>query len=140
MRVDGATRKDTNMTRQPRRQDDRAITTNQALLTQSWTADVETLETAIGRFTARRPLVNACRVAFFEIAGDAQLHVNVTHQYPTKVVRGWTGPGITRNGFVHNRRFADTPPSEMIRHIRSMVFAARQPHSPRRLELTAGDQ
>src|SRR5216684_938804 len=58
----------------------KAVTTTHKLLTSSWTADVETLETAIGRFTRRRRLANDCQIVFFEIAGDGQLHVNVTHQ------------------------------------------------------------
>jgi len=103
----------------------RAVTTTHRNLTSSWTADVETMETAIGRFTAHGPLKNDCQVVFFEIAGDRQLHVNVTHQHQTVAVRGWSGPGKLSDGFVHNRRFGDTPPTQMIRHIRDMVFAAR---------------
>ena len=103
----------------------RAVTTTHKLLTSSWTSDVEMLETAIGRFTAERPLANDCQVVFFEIAGDDQLHVNVTHQHPTMAVRGWAGPARLPDGFVHNRRFGDTPPGRMIRQIRDMVFATR---------------
>jgi len=103
----------------------RAVTTKHKLVTSRWTADVETLETAIGRFTADRPLTNDCHVVFFEIAGDGQLHVNVTHQHPTMAVRGWAGPARLPDGFVHNRRFGDTPTSQMVRHIRDMVFAVR---------------
>jgi hypothetical protein len=99
------------------------ITTTQNLLTRSWVADVATLETAIGHFKAGRREPNACRVAFFEIAGDSELHVNVTHRYPTKTATGWAGPANMRDGFVHNRRF-DTP-RHMVRNIRDMVLAAR---------------
>jgi hypothetical protein len=101
----------------------KAVTTTHTLLTSSWTADVEALETAIGRFTAHRRLANDCQIVFFEIAGDGQLHVNVTHQYSTMPVRGWAGPARLPGGFVHNRRFGDTPPIQIIRHIRDMVFA-----------------
>lgn len=103
----------------------RAVMTKHKLLTSSWTADVDTLETAIGRFPTDGRLANDCQVVFFEIAGDAQLHVNVTHQHATMAVRGWAGPGKLPDGFVHNRRFSDTPPDQMIRHIRDMVFASR---------------
>jgi hypothetical protein len=103
----------------------RAVTTTHRNLTSSWTADVETLETAIRRFPAHGPLENDCQVVFFEIAGDRELHVNVTHQHQTVAVPGWSGPGKLPDGFVHNRRFVDTPPSKMIRQIRDMVFAAK---------------
>jgi hypothetical protein len=99
------------------------VTTRHTLRTSSWTADVETLETAIGRLTADRPLADDCQVVFFEIAGDHQLHVNVTHQRPALAVDGWAGPARVADGFVHNRRFGDTTPSRMIRDIRAMIFA-----------------
>lgn len=101
-----------------------AVTSRHALLTSSWTADVATMENAIGRFTADRPLANGCQVVFFEIAGDGDLHVNVTHQRATKARRGWAGPARVPDGFVHNRRFGNTPPERIVRHIRDMVFAA----------------
>jgi hypothetical protein len=100
-----------------------AISARHHLLTDSWTSDVEDLETAIGRFKTDRNVVNQCEVMFFEIAGDGQLHVNVTHQHATKTVSGWAGPGHIPDGFIHNRRFGDTTLNEMIRHIRDMVFA-----------------
>jgi hypothetical protein len=101
------------------------IRTTHKLLTGSWTADVETVETAIGRFTADRAVTNDCQVALFEIARDEHLHVNVTHKYPTRTVRGWAGPARLRQGFVHNRIFADTTPTKIIGHIREMVFASQ---------------
>lgn len=107
------------------RQSDRGVTTKHSLLTSSYTADVDTLETAIGRFASDRPLANDCQVAFFEVPGDNQLHVNVTHRHPTIAVRGWAGPARLTDGFVHNRRFDEASPNQMIRHIREMVFAAR---------------
>jgi hypothetical protein len=102
-----------------------AISARHHLLTNSWTADVEGLETAIGRFRIDGHVVNPCEVMFFEIAGDGHLHVNVTHRHATKTVSGWAGPGHLPDGFIHNRRFGDTTQSAMIRHIRDMVFAAR---------------
>jgi hypothetical protein len=107
------------------RTSDLAIKTTHRFLTGSRAADVEVLEAAIGRFTADRPLTNACRVAFFEIASDDHLHVNVTHEHETTAVRGWAGPATVPDGFVHNRTFGDTPPSRIVRHIRDMVFAER---------------
>ena len=102
-----------------------AVTTKQALLSGVWSGHVQALETAVGRFKAERPLTNDCQVVFFEIPGDRQLHVNVTHRYATKAVAGWAGPGSVPSGFVHNRRFSDTQSSQVIRHVRNMVFAAR---------------
>jgi hypothetical protein len=101
------------------------ITTTRSLLTRSWTADVDALETAIGRLASRRPLTNDCRVALFEVTGDDNLHVNVTHRHETRAPRGWAGPAVLPQGFVHNRTFADMPPNQIVRHIREMVFSAR---------------
>jgi hypothetical protein len=100
------------------------VTTTHRLLTYAWTADVEALETAVGRFTTERSLTNDCHVVFFEI-GDGRLHVNVTHRYQTRPVKGWAGPASLREGFVHNRTFADAAPGQMVRQIRDMVFAER---------------
>ena len=94
------------------------------LLTGSWTADVEAVEAAVGRFTGKRP-ANDCKIALFEIADDDRLHVNVTHKYPTRSVRGWAGPASVLEGFVHNRTFGNTKPSGIVGHIRDMVFASR---------------
>jgi len=101
------------------------ITTRHKLLTDVWTADVEVLETAIGRFAAKRALTNDCRVVLFEVAHDGDLHVNVTHRHETKSVRGWAGPGSVPDGFVNNRTFGNTPPSRITGHIHDMVFADR---------------
>jgi hypothetical protein len=100
------------------------VTTAHKLLTDSWTADVKALETAVGRFATDRSLTNRCHVVFFEI-GDGRLHVNVTHRHQTRAVRGWAGPASLREGFVHNRMFADAAPRRMVRQIRDMVFAER---------------
>ena len=94
-------------------------------LSNSWTAEVENLEWAIGRFKARSNVANSCEVVFFEVAGDRQLHCNVTHRHATRTVTGWAGPGHVPRGFVHSRRFGDTPHNAIVRHIRDMVFAAR---------------
>lgn len=102
-----------------------AISARRQLLSDAWTADVENLESAIGRFKANRDAANNCEVVLFEIAGDGHLHCNVTHRHATKTVHGWAGPGRVPHGFVHNRRFGDTPPHDVIRQIRAMVFAAR---------------
>ena len=102
-----------------------AISARHQLLSDSWTADVEKLEWAIGRFKADPNVANNCEVVLFEIAGDGRLHCNVTHRHATKTVSGWLGPGHVHDGFVHNRRFGDTSQRDMIRHIRDMVLAAR---------------
>ena len=102
-----------------------AISARHQLLSDSWTADVEALEGAIGGFRTDWNLTNNCEVVCFEIAGDPNLHVNVTHRYATKRVNGWAGPGKMPDGFVHNRRFDDTSQAEMIQHVHDMVFATR---------------
>ena len=96
------------------------ITATHKLATESWTADVEVVETAIRRF---RSSSNDCQVRLFEVAGDRHLHVNVTHKSPTTTAPGWSGPASLPQGFVHNRRFSE-PTSQIVRHIRNMVFAA----------------
>jgi hypothetical protein len=101
------------------------ISARHQLLTDSWTTDVENLERAISCFEADANVAISCEVVFFEIAGDASLHCNVTHRHETKAVSGWTGPGHMPDGFVHNRRFADTSRNDMVRHVRDMVCAAR---------------
>ena len=101
------------------------ITTAHKLHTGSWNTEVEALETAVGRFNADRPIANDCRVVFFEVAQDGHLHVNVTHRHQTVGVRGWAGPASIPEGFVHNRTFGKTPPKQMIRNIRDMVYAER---------------
>src|SRR4051812_7474110 len=102
-----------------------AIRTTHTLLTDSWTADVQTVETALGRFPIDAATNNDCQVAFFEMARDGHLHVNVTHQHPTKNVPGWSGPATLPRGFVHNRTFNDEQSSgEILRHVRAMVLAA----------------
>ena len=101
-----------------------AISARHQLVSDSWTADVENLERAIGRFRADPNAANNCEVVFFEIVGDGELHCNVTHRHATKTVSGWAGPGQVPDGFVHNRRFGDTSQNAMLRHIRDMVLAA----------------
>jgi len=102
-----------------------AITTARKLLTDSWTDDVEAVEAAVGRFRADPAARNDCHVVFFEMVRDLDLHVNVTHQYPTKSVPGWAGPASLPQGFVHNRTFNESQSSDQIvRHVRDMIFAA----------------
>jgi hypothetical protein len=102
-----------------------AISARHTLLSDSWTAQVAALEAAIRDFKPDRHWPNTCEVVFFEVPGDEHLHVNVTHRYATKVVSGWAGPGSIPDGFVHSRTFGDTTQSEIIRHIRNIVFAPR---------------
>jgi len=102
-----------------------AITIARKLLTESWTKDVDTVEAAVGRFRPGHVAKNDCHVVFFEIVPDVQLHVNVTHKYPTKSAPGWAGPAILPQGFVHNRRFSEGQSSDQIvRHMRDMILAA----------------
>jgi len=101
------------------------IKTTHNLLTDSWTDDVHVVEEAIGRLGAGRAVTNDCHVALFELVRDDHLHVNVTHKYATRTMPGWAGPAVLRTGFVHNRTFGDVQPRDIIRHIRHMVFAAR---------------
>jgi hypothetical protein len=93
------------------------------LLTDAWAADVQTLEMGIREFAV--PPAHEYHVALFEMETDSQLHVNVTHREETKPVKGWSGPGVSASGFIHNRRFDSTPTAEILRSIRQMVFAAR---------------
>jgi hypothetical protein len=102
-----------------------SITTTRSLLTRSWTADVDAVETAIGRLTSPRRLTNDCRVALFEVVGDGNLHVNVTHRHKTQAPSGWAGPAVMPQGFVHNRTFGGMPPNQIVRHIREMVLSAK---------------
>jgi D-aminopeptidase len=101
----------------------RHANSHHALLTNTWTADVQTLERGIDEFAVPRP--QQYHVSLFEMKGDAKLHVNVTHKQETEAVEGWSGPGVSANGFVRNRRFESTSTSEILRSIREMVFAAR---------------
>jgi hypothetical protein len=97
--------------------------TNNTVAGGRWSADVEALEDAIKRVTARRPLTNACRISFFELAGDSDLHVNVTQRLETVPVIGWSGPAAIEGGFVHNRRFRDD--RGVVGRIRDVMFAPR---------------
>lgn len=110
---------------QARAQAPAAITATHKLLTGSWTADVEALEAAIGDFTADGAATNDSQIVCFELARDADLHVNITHKFVTKPVTGWAGPGSVPAGFVHTRTFGDRQRGQMLRQIRDMVCAAR---------------
>src|SRR3954447_21349122 len=101
------------------------ITTTHKLLTRSWTADVHTVETAVGRFRADHARSNDCQVVLFEMDRDRHLHVNVTHKHRTKSVPGWAGPANLPQGFVHNRMFSEAQSSDhIVRQVRDMIFAA----------------
>ena len=100
------------------------LSSTRKLLSASWAADVDAIETAMWRFEHHHPLGGDCEVAFFEIAADEKLHVNVTHRQLPKEVRGWAGPADTPDGFVTNRTFASIPATRIARHVRDMVFAA----------------
>jgi hypothetical protein len=106
-----------------RRANVRHANSHHKLLTDAWTADVQTLERGIGEFTV--PPAPEYHVSLFELEGDSKLHVNVTHRLETKLVKGWSGPGVSANGFIHNRRFDSTPTEAILRSIREMVFAER---------------
>ena len=101
------------------------VKTQVGLLTNSWTADVQTVAAAIAGFTTKsnKPLADDCKVMLFELEGDTQLHVNVIHRCERVEVHGWSGPGRLADGCVYNRRFGETSTNEIIRHIREMVFA-----------------
>ena len=102
-----------------------AITTARNLLTDSWTDDVAIVETAVARFKTGHAPGNDCHVVLFEMARDRHLHVNVTHKHLTKKVPGWAGPGRLPAGFVHNRTFSETQPTDrIVRHVRDMICAA----------------
>jgi hypothetical protein len=101
------------------------ITTTRNLLSVSWMGDIDALEKAIRRLTSRRRLTNNCSVALFELAGDRNLHVNVTHGHRTRAPRGWAGPAVLPQGFVHNRTFGEMPSNQIVRQIGEMVFSAR---------------
>ena len=94
-----------------------------ALLTDAWTAEVQTLERGIDAFAT--PPVSGYHVSLFEMAGDQHLHVNVTHTEETKRVKGWLGPGVSADGFIYSRRFESTEMPSILRSIRQIVFAAR---------------
>jgi hypothetical protein len=101
------------------------LSASHTLLTDAWTVTVKALEAAVERFKTDPALTSDCRIAFFEVAGHAPLHVNVTHRYLTRSVRGWAGPGRVPTGFVHNRTFGEASANRIVRHIREMVYATR---------------
>ena len=101
-----------------------ALTTSHALLTDAWTADVNALQAALGRIKKGAGLSSDCRVNFFEVAEDGNLHVTVTHGSTTGDVNGWSGPGSAPEGVVHTRAFSRVPRYQVLRQIREMVFIA----------------
>jgi hypothetical protein len=100
-----------------------AITANHAPLTAAWATEVRSLEAALGRITDAR-VGHDCRVTFFEVEGDRDLHVNVTRPYATDGVNGWSGPGATPGGLVYNRTFTRMPRYQLLRQIKDVIFAA----------------
>jgi hypothetical protein len=102
-----------------------AILTKRALLTTAWTADVKVLQAALSRCKVDGRLDAGCEVAFFEVAGDSQLHVNVIHARPTLNMTGWKGPHRATGGLTHNRTFNRMARYQILREIREMVFASR---------------
>src|SRR5687768_10642662 len=82
------------------------ITTRQQLLTDTWVDDVRDSQMHVTKLSAGHTVTYDCGIMFFEMAGDRELHVNVTHKHKTASATGWSGPGVTPEGFVHNRRFA----------------------------------
>jgi len=99
------------------------LTSTRKLLSASWFAEVDAIERGVSVFENAHPLAGDCAVVFFEIATDEKLHVNVTHRYRTKPVRGWAGPADTPQGFVHNRIFSAASTAQIVHHVREMVFA-----------------
>jgi hypothetical protein len=100
-----------------------SITANHALLTGAWTMDVKSLEAALGRVKLDAAMTSPCRVTFFEVAGDGDLHVNVMHRAATEGVTGWQGPAAAADGVVYNRTFSRMPRYQVLRQIKSMIFA-----------------
>ena len=101
----------------------RAKITNNTFAGSRWNDEVEYLELAIAETTRARRVTNECRISFFELAGDPELHVNVTQQSRTVPVLGWSGPAAVQGGFVHNRRFRDE--RGVLDRIQDVIFAAR---------------
>jgi len=101
----------------------RATMTNNTFAGSRWRAEVQQLELEIGQITRARPVTNECRISFFELAGDPDLHVNVTQESLTGRVVGWSGPAAVEGGFVHNRRFRDE--RGVLGKIQNVIFAAR---------------
>jgi hypothetical protein len=99
------------------------LSSTRKLLSAAWAADVEVIERAISRVEDAQGLASDCAVAFFEIADDEKLHVNVTHRRLTARVRGWAGPADTPDGFVHNRTFGTSSTTLIVHQLRAMVFA-----------------
>jgi hypothetical protein len=108
------------MTRKPNA---RHVNVHHSLITHAWAADVERLEQGIREFAVLAGPANDCRISLFEIPGDPLLHVNVTHGRQTRPVKGWTGPGVSADGFIHNRTFEAGQPEAILRQIRQIVFA-----------------
>ena len=103
------------------------VQVHQKLLTDAWQDDAWEVTAEVRAFTRRRAPRSRCRVVLFEVPGDRDLHVNVIHQRSASTPPGWSGPGVTAVGFVHNRRFDVREPARIARHIQEMVYAPRDP-------------
>ena len=101
-----------------------SLTTKHKLLTSFWNSYVNDAESAIAGRQPDATRGNACDVVFFEMPGDRQLHVNVTHARQTVTEQGWSGPANTATGFVHNRVFGRAQASRIVSHVRRMAFAS----------------
>ncbi len=91
----------------------RHVKSHHSLLTDAWTADVQTLERGIDEFAVPPGAVNEYHVSLFEMPGDLSLHVNVTHRQETKPVKGWAGATST---FIHGRTHVCDPVHMAILH------------------------
>jgi len=116
------------------------ITTTHKLLTECWAGKVATFETVLGRFNADGAMKNDCDVAFFEVARDAHLHVDIVHRFQTSTEPGWAGATNLAGGFVHNRAFGAMRPSQLVRRVLEMVFASRIRQNQRAIGLGAPPQ
>jgi hypothetical protein len=107
-----------------RKPNQRHVNVHQSLVSQAWTAEVRALVRGIREFAVLAGPAHDCRISLFEMPGDSLLHVNVTHGREKRPVKGWAGPGIAADGFIHNRRFEAGQTDAILRQIRQMVFAA----------------
>ena len=103
------------------------IRIDQRLLTDAWEDDVAAVTAAVRAFARRRALRGGCKIVLFELTDDSDLHVNVIHPRSTATPAGWSGPGLTAAGFVHNRRFRYSESNRIARHIQEMVSAPDSP-------------
>ena len=99
-----------------------SLTTNHTEVHGMWTAEVARLQASLAYLTEKRVPSSPCRVSFFEVPSDRDLHVNVIHQHEPVAVKGWSGPAAIADGFVLNRRFRTR--AGILGHVEEVVFAA----------------